>query len=234
MIGKLVRQQDLTARNRDAMHGLLVQHFDGVFRSQFDQDLAEKNWVVLVERDKTLVGFSTIAAYETAIAGQTLSVICSGDTIVDPSAWGSAGFPRAWILSVYQLRALYRRGPLIWLLLTSGFRTYRLLPVFWREFYPQVGVATPDRWQQWIDHLAAERFGQAFDQKNGIIRFPRPQQLRTHLREVPESRLHDPHIRFFIERNPGHCAGDELVCIADLTTENLTPAGRRVVYGASR
>jgi hypothetical protein len=52
-------------------------------------------------------------------------------------AWATPVLPRARITSVNKLRETYPRGKYYWLLLTSGFRTYRFLPVFWREFYPR-------------------------------------------------------------------------------------------------
>ena len=38
----------------------------------------------------------------------------------------------------------------------------------------------------------------------------------------------DPHIAFFLERNPGFVRGDELVCLTRIDEQNLTPAGRRM------
>jgi hypothetical protein len=77
--------------------------------------------------------------------------------------------------------------------------------------------------------LARTQFGDAYDERAGVVRFERPHQLRPHLAAVPEGRDADPHIRFFLERNPGHARGDELVCLADLADSNLTAAGRRMV-----
>ena len=51
-------------------------------RTQFDHDLQEKDWVIFIERAGTLLGFSTLAAYSTSVAGERLNVVCSGDTIV--------------------------------------------------------------------------------------------------------------------------------------------------------
>jgi hypothetical protein len=234
MTGRLVRQADLTDAERGAMFALLNEYFDGVTRPQFDHDLHGKNWVIFVERVGTLLGFSTLAAYPTSVAGERLNVICSGDTIVAPAAWGSMAFPRTWIESVYRLCESLPDGRLIWLLLTSGFRTYRFLPVFWREFYPRTGTATPPTWQQMIDKLAEARFGAHYCQQSGIVRFSNSQRLREHLRAIPEGRDADEDIRFFRDRNPGHIYGDELVCATDLSPANLTAAGRRMVYGVSR
>lgn len=215
------------------MFALLETHFEGVLREQFDRDLAEKNWTVFIEDNEKLLGFSTLLVYSANVMDEPLTVVCSGDTIVSPAAWGSMAFPRTWIESVYQIRDIQSHGRLIWLLLTSGYRTYRFLPVFWQEFYPQIDVQTPEKWQRMLKALATERFGSQYCPDRGIVRFPRPQRLRPELACVPEARRSDPHVQFFLDCNPGHKQGDELVCVADLDPTNLTPAGKRVVYGAS-
>lgn len=220
---------DLSAKQRNEMFELLAQHFNGLTREQFERDLAEKNWVILLTRGERLVGFSTLLAYEAVFNGQTVSVIYSGDTIVAPEAWGTTALSRAWIACVRQLREQYPREKYYWLLLTSGFRTYRFLPVFWREFYPRFDIATPVNQKNLLDQLACERFGEQYDSEKGIVRFKQPQKLRSGLDTVPTGRSTDPHVAFFLNRNPSHALGDELVCLTELTDENLTRAGRRMI-----
>lgn len=234
MTGRLVRQEELTAEERAAMYALLDAHFRNVTRPQFDHDLAEKNWAVMIERSGVLLGFSTLAVYPAMVAGEQLNVVCSGDTVISPAAWGSMAFPRTWISSVYSISESLPPGRLIWLLLTSGFRTYRFLPVFWKEFYPRAGTETPAVWKHISQELAAARFGSQYCPDHGIVRFTSPQQLRADLESIPPSRQSDPDVEFFIQKNPGYIRGDELVCITELSPENLTNAGKRVVYGASR
>jgi hypothetical protein len=114
----------------------------------------------------------------------------------------------------------------LWLLITSGFRTYRFLPVFWRWFVPRHDGAADCGLR---DRLAAARFGAGFDPATGIVRLAAPQRLRAGFREVPSGRERDPHTAFFLEANPGWAAGDELACLCELADDNLTPAGRRMV-----
>jgi len=45
--------------------------------------------------------------------------------------------------------------------------------------------------------------------------------------------MDDPHVAFFVRRNPGHARGDELACLCELNESNLTRAGRRMVFGAA-
>jgi hypothetical protein len=229
MTGRLVPQTELTADQLSAMYRLHASHFRGVTEDQFCRDAMAKNWTILLERQGQMVGFSTLLAYETKVAGEIASVIYSGDTIVDPSAWGTSALPRLWIESVTRLREQYPRGAYYWLLIASGFRTYRFLPLFWKEFYPRNDLATPAIWQQRIDELSRERFGEAYQRTDGIVRFSQPQILREALGEITPARLNDPHIAFFAERDPGHLLGDELVCLTSLSDENLTRAGHRML-----
>ena len=62
---RLVPRAELTSAQKGEMFQLMAQHFDGVTPEQFARDLAEKNLALLLERDETLVGFSTLLAYAT-------------------------------------------------------------------------------------------------------------------------------------------------------------------------
>ncbi len=229
--GRLVARELLQQRDLSRMYCLLSEHFEGVTLAQFRRDLAEKNWVILLEKGVCLVGFSTLLVYETTVDSGTYSVVYSGDTIVASEGWNASTLPRTWIASVAQLRQLYPHGSYLWLLITSGFRTYRFLPLFWREFFPRFDSQTPRRWKGLADVLAAERFGPAYNPSTGVVRFRNPQTLRGPLATVPAGRHRDSHVAFFLSRNPGHQQGDELVCLTELSPHNLTSAGRRMAAG---
>jgi len=226
---KTIPRSDLTPAQVLEMFQLLAEHFDGVTQEEFSRDLMEKNRVILLLRDKRLVGFSTLLAYAATFEGETLNVIFSGDTIVAPEAWGTTTLPRAWIAAVNEWREQLPEGRCFWLLLTSGFRTYRFLPVFWREFFPRFDKPTPPQTQRLLQQLAREQFGVQFDSSAGVVRFNSPQKLRACLQEIPTGREHDPHIAFFLANNPGHVCGEELVCLTELCDANLTRAGRRMI-----
>ena len=236
MNSRLVPREEVTPAIRAKMFALFSDHFEGVELPQFQSDLEEKNWVILLEDDTgRLQGFSTILLYRAAFEGERFTVLYSGDTIVAPSAWASFTLPAAWIDAIKILHRDHGEGRLYWLLLSSGFRTYRYLPVFWRSFYPRFDCVTPVAVRRRIEWLAVDRFAEHYDPAAGIVRFETPQVLRGSLKEIPESRMRDPHVTFFARANPGYVQGDELVCLTELADDNLTPAGRRMVrVGASR
>lgn len=229
MQAHLLPRSDLSPTQIDAMLGLLTRHFSGVTRSHFLADLDTKSHALLLTDDHDrLAGFSTLDFQLTNYQGQTESLVFSGDTIMDPESWNSTILSRAWIEAVYDLHARLGRGPLWWLLITSGFRTYRLLPVFWREFFPRCNADTPPDICARLTTFARARFGPQFDPLTGIVRLTHPQRLRHHLEGIPSERARNRHVAFFNQRNPGHPDGDELACLTRLDPANLTPAGQRV------
>lgn len=230
MKSRLVRSEQLSPTEREAMYSLLSTHFEGVTQEVFDSDLTQKNWTILLEDEagKVLKGFSTILIYKTQFAGEDLIAVYSGDTIIDPSAWSSSSLSRTWMSAIAMLRLEYPQGRFYWLLISSGYRTYRFLPTFAKEFYPRYETPTPTATQVILDFLSDRLFGKYYDKETGIVRFPYPQVLREGLKEIPEERLNNPHVRFFLLKNPGHVKGDELVCLAEISENNLTEAGRRM------
>lgn len=226
--GQLVAVEALLPEDINCMYDLLNRHFSGVQPEVFHADLQAKNWCILIRNtSKALVGFSTMLHYSTHCENEPIQVLYSGDTIMDPSAWCSPVLSRTWITAVQQLRQI-SDYPLYWLLIASGYRTYRFLPTFWQEFYPCYDQPTPSIIQALIDCLARERFGRTYDSQTGIVRLPHPQVLRQRLLKIPVERFRDPHVQFFAERNPGFVQGDELVCLTKMTPENLTRAGQRL------
>src|SRR4051794_8184247 len=90
-VARVCPPAEMTDAERGDAYQLLARHFDGVTRQQFEHDLVEKNCVLSL-RDAasgTLTGLSTMLVYETSVDGSPISVVCSGDTVVDPSAWSS-------------------------------------------------------------------------------------------------------------------------------------------------
>jgi hypothetical protein len=212
---------------KDSMFVLLHSHFMGVTRETFEADLLEKNWVILLEdEDGALRGFSTLLVYEDRSLGRPVTIVYSGDTIVSRDWWGSSALPLTWLRAVREIVPLYSHEEAYWLLITSGFRTYRFLPVFFREFYPSVHGGAQAR--TIVDRIARARFGPRYDEATGIVTLQYPQVLVPELVDVPENRAADPHIANFVRLNPGFARGDELVCIARISDDNLTPAGRRM------
>lgn len=230
LTSRVLARTDLTDAEVSAMYRLFRESFAGSSPARFERDLSDKDWVILLEDSESQVqGFTTIALYESRFAGAALGVVCSGDTIVRAAFRSTLELPRAWIQTVLEQSAALPR-PLYWLLISSGARTYRFLPVFYREFYPRHDRPTPPEIQSLMDHLARERYGEDYHADCGVVRFREgATPLRPGVDGIADGRLADPHVAFFARRNPGHDRGDELVCLTWIEVDNLTAAGRRML-----
>lgn len=228
--GNFSASRDLVKQDLDMMYALLQEHYEGTTPEIFMRDLAGKNWVIRLFDDAgRLQGFSTLAVYATEVQGESLSVVCSGDTIVRPAFWGASGLAHTWLRTVLAVSEGLPR-PLYWLLISSGYRTYRFLPAFYREFYPRGDKPTPPKLQSLMNTLALDRYGGDFLPDLGIVRFREgATPLRRGIADVSPELLNDPHISFFVTRNPGYLEGDEMVCLAEIDPDNLTPAGQSIL-----
>lgn len=212
----VVRRAELTRRDRDAMFALYTTYFATGDRVTFERDLAEKDWVILLfDAGGGIDGFSTLMRLH--VAGAT--VFFSGDTIVARHRWGTFDLPRMWARHVFA----EADENTYWFLISSGYRTYRYLPLFFRAFYPRDVTMKP-----LIDAIASTKFGDAYDARTGVIRLATPAPLRDGVSD-PDLRMNNPHVRFFVEANPGHADGDELACLVRVDVANLTPAGLRMI-----
>ena len=213
------------------MYALFENHYDRTTYEIFTRDLSRKNWIVVIRDSENshIEGFSTLAFYESKINGDSVGVVFSGDTIIRKKYWGTPELPKRWIKTVMEVGKTLPE-PLYWLLISSGYKTYRFLPVFFKEFYPCCDQATPSDYQAIIDQLARERFGDDYHQTEGVVRFSvGATPLAEGVAVVKPNRLRDKHIRYFQEKNPGHIRGDELVCVAIIHPDNFTAAGKRMI-----
>ncbi|HEX3685347.1 MAG TPA: hypothetical protein VHU83_22630 [Bryobacteraceae bacterium] len=235
LTGSVLPRASLTSADRDRMYALLAAYFAGTDRNRFDADLDEKESVVLLrERDTGEVqGFSTFMRIEIPVNERQIVAFFSGDTIVAAQHWGESILSPLWSQTVFaeadRIVADRPATQVFWFLICSGYKTFRFLPVFFRNFYPNPNSPTPDEVQRIVDALGTAKFGHRYDPASGIVRFEKATPLRQGVADISEQRLRDPLVAFFAAKNPGHARGDELACLTAISRSNLTRAGERMV-----
>ncbi|MBZ5636155.1 MAG: hypothetical protein LAO55_23755 [Acidobacteriia bacterium] len=235
LTGSVVPRKNLTPGERDRMYCLMEIYFAGTHRVQFEADLAEKEAVVLLRdaRSTEIQGFSTLMRIETEVDHQEVVAFFSGDTIVDQQYRGETTLSRLWSRTVFaeadRIVAERPSTKVYWFLICSGYKTFRFLPVFFREFYPNPAAPTPPEIKRILDALGERKFGDQYHPESGIVRFRSPTPVRGGVADVTEQRLADPLIAFFTCVNSGYRLGDELACLTEISRSNLTRAGERAV-----
>lgn len=229
--GQIQPTHALRAAERRRMYDLMTEYFEQMTPTQFERDLAEKQWVFLLT-DATsgeIQGFSTLLEFRVDVDGEPVVAFFSGDTIIARAYRGDSTLPRLWLRYVFARAAHIHDASVYWFLISSGYKTYRFLPVFFREFYPTCERPTPPHTRRILDAVAYQRFPTEYDADSGIVRLKHASPLRPGVADITPERLKDPHVAFFVAANPGYDQGDDLACLASLTRENLTAAGLRLL-----
>jgi hypothetical protein len=207
------------------MRALMEANYANVDAHQFEHDLAEKDWVILLFDDSAhLCGFSTLKVYDEVAGGRPVRVAYSGDTIIAPEHWGSMSLPLAFGHTLLNELDARPDLPLYWLLISKGFRTYRFLPVFFHRFVPHCDREDKELLDL-MNRVASAKFGDRYDSGTGLLRAAEgAQRLSDELLDQERaSERKDPHVDYFLARNPGYARGDELVCLAPFLRDNLHP-----------
>lgn len=220
LTAKTVPLADLSENDLERMYFLMSKNYDAVSRSKFEKDLEWKDEVIFLRDEKSeLWGFSTLAWNPKGWNGEE-DVVFSGDTIIAAEAWGSQELVREFCRRAGEWqRASGRR--LFWLLISKGHRTYLYLPLFAKRFFP-----SPDRleieWGRLAGTMAQKIFRTAWQEKSGVLRFEKSEgQLKEELANASNIRKNNRHVKFFLKKNPGFRRGDELVCLTEMTEDNL-------------
>ena len=215
---------------------LFERAYDGADRTRFLSDLAEKQLVILLrDRDTgVLKGFSTVLLQE--LPGPRAAVVVfSGDTVIDREYWGQKQLQIAFTRLLVTLKLQWPRRRVYWFLISKGYRTYLLLANAFPVAVPRHDRTSDEELESHLRALASERFGAQYDPESGVIRYADAhERVRPGLTPITARHLANPHVRFFLERNPGHAEGDELACLANVRLRDLLRTAVRLVVAVGR
>jgi hypothetical protein len=224
---------DLTASEKATMFGLLSLEFHGTSREDFVHDLKEKEAVALLRKDSErgeIVGFSTLMTLDLPLSKRKVKAIFSGDTTVLPEFRKSIGMGLE--IGRYFLNALakFKDHEIYYLLISKGWRTYKILPFFFREFAPRFDRITSGEDKMIMDAFGFLKYPENYDPETGLIMFTKETQrlVPQSIDAIPPSEP-DPHIQFFLRKNPTYLSGTELVCTGRVANENFALPFKRVL-----
>jgi hypothetical protein len=232
---KIAEVANITELQKHEMFYLLESHYENMYWSDFVMDLIEKQWAILLFTfDNKLVGFSTqlLIMPEDNTEFNNCLVLYSGDTIIAHDYWGSITLPVAFLQLVSMIQTAHPNKKIYWMLISKGLRTYKFLSVFLKEYYPCYCSQTPLFIKDLMRYMGSKKFGKNFNLQKGIIEADSTSQ---YLKEIyqPEEKSENQVASFFYSSNPGYYKGDELLCLAEISDNNLHPFIKRMVknYG---
>lgn len=227
---------ELSDNDVNRMFEIMTHTYSGLNRDQFQIDLFRKD-VVLVLRtgQRVIEGFTTIKTYETIFEDSKVGIIYSGDTIIEPEYRCKNDLFREWMRFALSKKDELNDTPLYWFLLSAGEKTYRIMTTFFRTYYPSIDDVSSTQFnylQRLSNHVAFEMFSDDFNPLTGVVRFSNGNySLNDDNSIVTESMMRNKYIRFFTEKNPLFTQGDELVCMSEISEENIVPRARKFLLG---
>lgn len=194
----------------------------------FRASLRSKKFVVRLRRAGKLVGCGGVDVYPVEHEGQRILVLYSGNLIFEPNLRGQSLVQREGFRVYLETRLRHPRTP-IWLFYdTFSYKSYLMLPNNFRTFWPRHDRPTPPAIAALLDRLGQHRYGEDWNAARGLCRRGE-RRLKEGVASVDPAMLSHPHIRYFVERNPGYAEGDMLAVLVPLTAGNwLSVLGRAV------
>jgi hypothetical protein len=215
---------------KEIFYRLLCRGFLGVSRQDFIRDFEEKDAVMILRKeDRTgeVVGWSTLMVLDLALPTEEVKAVFSGDTVVLPEYRNGIGLGVELVRYFLQTYECFPRHKVYYTLISKGWRTYKILPFFFKDFAPRDDRPTAPEDKLVMDAFGRQKYPQHYHPDTGIVTYT-SQRVRPD--SVDAAPAHpDRHAAFFLSRNPGYLEGHELVCVARITPANFTNGVRRLV-----
>lgn len=223
LFGKVQSVKELSEAQAQDMFAIMQKYYENIIWDNFFCDLKSKCDVILLcDENDCMHGFTTLAVFS---YDEKTQLLFSGDTIIEKEYWGNNDLSQVWVKNAFAHAEKFN-GKTYWLLLTKGYKTYKFLHTFFNAFYPRVDTKTPQDIQEIIDKFAVEKYGSQY--QNGVL-VAGKDYLRAEFAEIDETRLKNKNTSFFLEKNPNFARGNELVCITELSLQNLNKLGRKML-----
>lgn len=200
---------------KETFYQLLCHEFIGVSRHDFMRDFREKDAVMILRKEHSegeIVGWSTLMVLTLAVPGREVRGIFSGDTAVLPEYRNSTGLGVELSRYFMQVYEQFPRHNVYYILISKGWRTYKILPFFFKEFAPRYDRPTSADDKAVMNAFGQKKYPQHYQSTTGVVTFS-PQRVRPESIDAVPAKV-DAHTRFFLSRNPGYLEGHEMnLCV---------------------
>lgn len=225
---------DYTEEEMKKMYQLMDTFYDNMKEEVFRKDFFAKDYCLSLYNEKEeLIGFTTQKVMEVTIEEdgerKTVHGVFSGDTIIHMDYWGDMELFRVWSHFWFEFAKQYEE--FYWFLICKGYKTYRMLPVFWAEYYPCWNRETPERMKKIIDAYGAALYPKEYNPDTGVVEYQSVKdKLKTGVADIGEKEKRNKEIAYFIEKNPGYLNGNDIACIARIDKQVLKKKVREILF----
>lgn len=202
-----------------------------IYRNLFD--LSEEDFLksqrnfdyyaIFFSKSGRMVGFCGIRDGQMRLDQQLYRTVYMGHFSVKPDFRGKSLIPLTLVRLFLDHHLKMRKGKLIVWGDAGTYRSYLVMAKGTKYFYPSPDP-TPNAWTPKLaamgKALGHQSVSGTYDPERGIVH-SRIQIARQKAYQITEKDLLDPHIRYYVERNPGYANGDGLVFLCPANFANL-------------
>jgi len=231
LFGEILEIKELCNEDIAVMYKLMDEFYDNMTLEYFIKDLKEKDYcIILRDNLKIIQGFSTQKIIEVDVDDKKVHGVFSGDTIIHSDYWGSFELHKAFAKFFFDYGEKY--DEFYWFLISKGYKTYKMLPAFFKKSYPSYKEQAPKYIQDIMNAFGNASYPEEFDEESGVIKYKHVKdKLKEGVADIDDKKLRDKHIKYFVEINPTYIDGNDLVCLAKMEKDNLRPTAKRLFYG---
>lgn len=221
---------EYTQQEIGAMYSLMAKFYDNTDETVFKRDFFDKDYcLALYHETDGLVGFTTQKIMEVEIEGKTIHGIFSGDTIIHKKYWGDMELFKVWADFWFDYAERYEE--FYWFLICKGYKTYRMLPLFWTEFYPNYHSATPAYERSIINAYASRLYPKEYNEETGVVEYKgQKDSLKAGVADIGSREMKNRDIAFFCSANPGYVIGNDLACLAKIDKGMLKKRAAGILF----
>lgn len=229
LTGKVLKISEISESSKAEMFRLMDEFYDNMRYDVFLRDFNEKDFVIVLFADEKIKGFTTQKLMKFDVDGMDINGIFSGDTIIHRDYWGSTELFKAFARFFFAYADNFDN--FYWFLICKGYKTYRILPTFWKEFYPNRNTPTPLFEKKIIDRYAEILYPDEYNRESGVIEYKTVKdKLKSNVADIGEKELKNKDIAFFAEANPNHINGDDIACLAKIGMDELKPLAVKLLF----
>ena len=228
--GKVKKINEFTEEEISSMYRLMSQFYDDTKEEVFRKDFLDKDYcLVLYSEENILVGFTTQKILQVDVNGKIVHGIFSGDTIIHKDYWGDMELFKVWADFWFSYAEDYEE--FYWFLICKGYKTYRMLPLFWTEFYPDYRRETPEFEKSIIDAYGKTLYPNDYNENTGVMEYQaKKDKLKLGVADIGAKELKNKDVQFFCEKNPDYINGNDLACLAKIDKKMLKKKVREFLF----
>jgi hypothetical protein len=220
---------------KETFYRLICQCFLGVSWHDFMRDFQEKDAVMILRKEHNegeIVGWSTLMVLTLALPTTEVKAVFSGDTVVLPAYRSGIGLGVELSRYFMQTREQFPQHTVYYILISKGWRTYKIMPFFFKEFSPCHDKPTSPYDKAVMDAFGKKKYPSHYNFDTGVITLSSQKLMPESIDAIPTKI--DDHTQFFLHSNPGYLDGDELVCVGRISPDNFTQALQRLLNSLRR